>query len=139
MPAQNTQINFKKPIKKAAKKTHRGISTIAVIFLFVGAVLGYMGAMYISENDCFVINGDKETYVKLGTPCTYVELGATVISYGRDLSDFVRIEHDFPKDGNGNFIVDTSVEKTYVITYTIDDIKYGTIKRIRTITIVGGE
>ena len=49
------------------------------------------------------------------------------------------IARPFATDENGNFTVDTSVEKTYVITYTIDDFKYRNIKKVRTITIVGGE
>ena len=139
MPSKPSSNQFKKQAKKAVKKTHGGILAIAVIFLVLGAIIGYVGAMYITQNDCFVINGNRETYVTQGTPCTYIELGATVISFGRDLSESVRIEHDFPADENGNFTVDTSVEKTYVITYSIDDFKYRNVKKIRTITIVGGE
>ena len=134
-PAYGNQI--KKQIKKRVKKKHGGLLKIAIVFLMIGAAIGYLGTMYISQNDCFILNGETETTVSLGTPCTYIELGATVISLGRDLSDHVRVDHEFQSDENGNFIVDTTAERTYVITYTIDDIKYGEFQRIRTITVTG--
>ena len=39
----------------------------------------------------------------------------------------------------GNYVVDTSVEGEYYIIYTIDDIKYGNIQKVRTISILPTE
>lgn len=136
--ASNTN-NWGKHAKKAAKKTHKGILAIGLLFLLIGAAAGYLGAAYLCQNDQFQVKGEKELYVAQGTPCTYVELGASVISLGRDLSDQVKIQTDLPQDSEGNYTVDTSAPTTYVITYTVDDIRFGNIKRIRTIQVTGGK
>ena len=139
MASGNKSNNFAKHAKKAAKKTHRGIIAIGIVFLLIGAAAGYCGAMMLSENDCFVLNGAKEITVPMGIPYTYHDDGVKIISLGRDLADQVKVTIDLTADANGDYIVDTSVETTYVITYTVDDIKYGNIKRIRTIKVTGGE
>ena len=139
MPSNNRSKQWRKKAKKAIKKTHRGVIAIGVICLLLGFAIGYIGSEYLSENDCFILNGEKNIAVPKDSSFTYMEEGAQIISLGRDLSAQVIIDTTLPTDANGNYIVDTSTETTYVITYTVDDIKYGNIKRIRTITVVGGE
>lgn len=131
--------NAQTAVKKAAKKTHRGIFAVGVIFLLIGLAVGYLGAAYLSREDCFVLNGEKAIMVAKGSEFTYQEEGAKIISLGRDLSTQVRIDTDLQSNETGDYPIDTSIEATYVITYTVEDIKYGNIKRIRTITVVGGE
>lgn len=139
MASERNSNNFAKHAKRTAKKTHRGIIAIGILFLIIGAAAGYCGAMMLSENDCFVLNGEKEITVPMGVPYTYHDEGAKIISLGRDLADQIKVTTDLTTDANGDYIVDTSVETTYIITYTVDDIKYGNIKRIRTIKVTGGE
>lgn len=131
--------NWSRSAKKAIRKTHRGITVIGVICLLIGFAAGYIGAEYLSENDCFELIGEKEINVPQGSTYTYMEEGAKIISLGRDLSTQIQIDTNLTTDVNGAYIIDTSAETTYVITYTVDDIKYGNIKRIRTITVIGGE
>jgi len=139
MASKSNTNQFSKHAKKVVKRTHRGIVVIGMIFLIIGTVAGYFGAMKLSENDLFVLNGEKEITVPRGIPYTYSEEGAKIISLGRDLSDQIQISTDLTTDLNGNYFIDTSVETTYIITYTVNDIKYGNIKRIRTIKVIGGE
>ena len=131
--------NWSKRAKKAIKRTHRGITLIGILCLLIGFALGYIGAEYLSENDCFELLGEQEIAVAQGTTYSYTEEGVKIISFSRDLSSQVQITTDLPIDENGNYMIDTSVETTYIITYTVEDIKYGNIKRIRKITVVGGE
>lgn len=130
--------NAKKAAQKAARKAHGGMIAVALISLLVGFAAGYLGASYLSVNDHFSVIGEKEIVVRQGESYIYQEKGAELISLGRNISSEVIIQSELTPDENGNYPIDTSAETTYVITYTTDDIKYGNIKRIRTITVVGG-
>ena len=136
--ASGKQNNWGKYAKKSVKKAHRGIVAIGLIFLLIGFAVGYFGAEYLSENDHFTLRGEKDILVEQGSLFLYQEEGVEIVSLGRDISNEVSIDTDIPIDANGNYQIDTSVAKTYIITYTVDDIKYGNIKRIRTITVTGG-
>ncbi len=139
MASGTKNSNWSKSAKKAMKKTHRGITVIGILCLLIGFATGYLGAEYLSENDCFELIGEKKITVIQGAAYSYTEEGAKIISLGRDLSAQIQIDTELQLDADGAYIIDTSAETTYVITYTVDDIKYGNIKRIRTITVVGGE
>lgn len=131
--------NWGKNAKKAAKKAHRAVAWIAIFFLAIGFAAGYFGAEYLGADDCFVLIGETEITVPLGSAYIYAEHGAKIISLGRDISSDVIIDSELTADENGNYPIDTSVERTYVITYTIDDIRYSGVKKIRTITVTGGQ
>ena len=130
--------NAKKAAKKSVRKAHKGIIATALISLLIGFAAGYLGASYLSINDHFSVIGEKEIILQQGESYIYQEKGAELISLGRNISSEVVILHELIPDEYGNYPIDTSAERTYVITYTTDDIKYGNIKRIRTITVVGG-
>lgn len=138
MASKKASHNWGKYAKKAAKRSHRGIIAIGVIFLLIGFATGYYGATYLGQNDCFELNGEKKITIAQGSSYTYHEAGARIVSLGRDLSAQVVVETNLPIDENGNCMIDTSMAGVYTITYTVDDIQYGDIKRIRTINIVGG-
>lgn len=138
MASSKGNNNRQKSAHKAIKKNHRGIVVIGTLFFLFGFLAGYIGAEYLGKSDCFVLNGEERITVSLGEAYTYTEQGATVISFGRDLSSQVTIQTDLPIDANEGCIIDTSKEATYTIIYTIDDIQYGSVKRIRTITVLGG-
>ena len=131
--------NWGKNAKKAAKKAHRAVAWIAILFLAIGFAAGYFGSEYLGADDCFVLIGETEITVPQGSAYIYAEHGAQIISLGRDISSDVIIDSELIADENGSYPVDTSVERTYVITYTIDDIRYSGVKKIRTITVTGGQ
>ena len=138
MASEQQKNNWTKVAKKAAKKTHRAIKWIALIFLAIGFVAGYFGAEYLCANDRFVLNGETKITIPKGSDYTYFEEGATIISLGRDISSEVIIETELTATENGTYPIDTSSEGTYIITYTVDDFRYGTVKKIRIITVTGG-
>ena len=94
---------------------------------------------YFLFGDRICLIGETEITVPLGSAYIYAEHGAKIISLGRDISSDVIIDSELTADENGNYPIDTSVERTYVITYTIDDIRYSGVKKIRTITVTGGQ
>ena len=138
MASEQQKNNRFKTAKKAAKKTHSAVKWIALIFLAIGFAAGYLGGEYLCANDCFVLNGEAHITVRQGTAYTYYEEGATIVSLGRDISSDVIIETELTATENGTYPVDTTVEQTYTITYTVDDIRYGSVKKIRFITVTGG-
>ena len=130
--------NWAKSAQKLVRKKRSALRWIALIFLAAGFAAGYFGAEYLCSNDCFYINGESHITIQKGTDYTYPDEGATVISFGRDLSTEIIIETDLPTIENGTYFVDTSKEQTYTITYTIDDLRYRGVKKVRFITVTGG-
>ena len=137
MAAEKQNHNWSKNAPKVIKKK-TGLRWIALIFLAMGFSVGYFGAEYLCSSDCFYINGDTHITVQQGTDYTYYEEGATIISFGRDLSTDVIIETDLIATENGTYPIDTSKAQTYTITYTIDDLRYHGVKKVRFITVTGG-
>jgi hypothetical protein len=138
MASEQKNNNWNKTAKKVAKKTHRAIKWIAILFLALGFAIGYFGGEFLCSNDRFVLNGETNITIPKGTEFTYYEEGATVISFGRDISSDVITETDLTASENGTYPIDTSEEKVYTITYTIDDFRYGSVQKIRFITVIGG-
>ena len=133
---------MKRTIEKEVKQTSKkfsisGIMAI-VLCLFVGVIGGIFTEKIITKNDCFVLSGEKEFNIEIGQDFTYVEEGFKCISFGKDLSNKVKIETNMTKDGNGNYTIDTSEEGEYYIIYTVESKKFSEIKRVRTF-VVGGE
>lgn len=139
MAAARNNSPYVKHAKKAAKNAHHGIVAIGILFLILGAIIGYYGAGIVTKEDHFTLKGEREITVPLGSMYTYHDEGVDIVSLGRDLSDQVIVTTDLEKDAAGDYIVNTSVEATYTITYTVEDIKYKDFKRIRTICVTGGE
>ncbi len=98
-------------------------SFVLLIMFALGAVAGFFVLKHIARNDQFVLNGDKKIALTVGD--TYTELGAKCVSYGKDISENVKIEGE----------VDTSTEGVYRIVYTIKDFKFGKIRRVRIVTV----
>ena len=114
-------------IKKEIKNTHH-TTLIVVVLVFILAIAGGVGtSYYLTRNDCFKLNGEKEITLALNE--TYEELGATVISLGQDLSSKVTIKGS----------VDTSTEGEYALIYKVDSIKYGSYQLVRIVKVGGGE
>lgn len=138
MATEQQKNNWNKAAKKAVRKSHRGIKWIALFFLAIGFAAGYLGCEYLCADDCFILNGETHITIPIGSDYTYYDEGATVISLGRDISSEVTIETDLTATENGTYPIDTTTENVYTITYTVDDFRYGPVKKIRFITVIGG-
>lgn len=128
-----------KKIKNTTKKTHVGIIISVIIFALIGIGGGIFASHKICENDVFVVLGEKNIELFVGDDFDFKDEGVKIISFGRDISNKVNIKTNLTKDSQGNYVVDTSVEGEYYIIYTIDDIKYGNIQKVRTISILPTE
>lgn len=140
------QIEVKKSTKNKAKKLAKQTSgktwAFAVLFMIIGAFVGMGLFAVICTNDCFKIEGEEEIFLTLDEK--YQDSGVKIISFGRDISQNVKIETNLSVDEHGLYY--SNEVGTYYIKYTVDDFKYGTlysIQKIRLITIVetseGGE
>jgi len=125
----------KKEIKKTAKKFSFGGILAIILCLTVGVVGGIFAEKFITKNDCFVLSGEKTYTIKLNEDFVYAEAGYKCISFGKDVSDKVAIETNMTKNEDGTYLIDTSEEGEYYIIYTIEDVKYGNIKRVRTFVV----
>ena len=116
--------SYKRHVKRAIKNTHGVTLFFAVLFLALGAAGGYFGYSYLTKTDTFELVGEKEITLNVGE--TFTDEGFKAVAFGKDVSDKVQIE--------GN--VDTSTEGTYVLTYTVNNLKYKDVKRCRVINVV---
>ncbi len=117
---------YVRKIKKAVNNTHGLTIFFVVLFFALGAVAGFFGYKYVTKTDTFEVVGDKEITLTVGD--TYTELGAKAIAFGKDVQDKIVI------DGT----VDTATEGSYVITYTVSNLKYKDVKRVRVVNVVVG-
>ena len=128
----------KKASKKVAKSINKltpGAIFIALVLLVVGAVGGYFGLSLVIKNDCFELIGKDEITLIVGD--RYQDDGCRVIAFGQDDSDKVMIDTNLDKTPEGEYTSDE--EGTFYIVYTVDNLKYGSvfkIKKIRLITFV---
>ena len=60
----------KKQMKKALKKVHTGYLIVIAVFLIIGAIVGGGYAYVCTANDCFILQGNKETTVSVGDALT---------------------------------------------------------------------
>ena len=116
-----------KQVEKVVKKVHTTTLVLALLFLIIGAVIGVVGSWFITKNDKFVLNGEKTITLAVGE--SYTEQGATVISFGKDVSDKVVISGDE---------LDTSIDGEYQLVYKIDDFRYKDYQLVRTIIVGNG-
>lgn len=128
----------KRKAKSKIKRIHPLSFVIWILCLALGAGLGIGAYRLVSANDRFTLRGDKSYVLPIGGEVTYKDKGVQIISFGRDISDKVQIETNLTEtDKDGVYKIDTSQGGEYYIIYTVDDIKYGEIQRVRTITVKG--
>ena len=139
--AKNAKSRAKRKIKSKAKRISAASYVIWIIALLLGLALGAFACHYICRNDGFELKGKSEINIALGgegSSGIYTDKGASVVSFGKDLSKKVKVNTSLTEVGDGEYKIDTSKEGVYYIIYTIDDVRFGDIKRVRTIR-VGGE
>ena len=74
---------------RAAKKLHPATVVLAAVFLAVGIGAGVFASEALSAGDSFTLNGGREVHLSLGE--AFDDPGATVLSFGRDISDRVQV------------------------------------------------
>lgn len=118
-----------KQVEKQRSK-HPVAFLLVVLFLVVGALVGYFGVQALTKNDKFELIGESTITLNLGE--TYEDEGAVAISFNRDISDKIVTETNLPE---------TMTAGRYYIRYTVDDLRFNGVVRYRTIIIldeVGG-
>lgn len=116
----------KRAAEQAVKKTHTATLVLAALFLIVGIAAGIAASFILTKNDTFELNGEKEVHIAVGG--NFADPGATVYSFGRDISAEVQIGGDY-KD------FDPSVEGIYQFVYTVDDFRWGDYQLVRTVIV----
>lgn len=115
-------------VSKAVKKSHKGVLLLALLFLVLGAAAGAAVSWFMTKDDRFVLNGEKEITLAVGE--AYEEQGAEVISFGRDISENVVISGD---------TVDETTEGVYQIVYSVEDLRWGEYQLVRVVTVGDGD
>lgn len=115
-------------VSKAVKKSHKGVLLLALLFLLIGAAAGAAVSWFMTKDDRFVLNGEKEITLAVGE--VYEELGAEVISFGRDISENVVISGD---------TVDETTEGVYQIVYSVENLRWGEYQLVRVVTVGDGD
>lgn len=141
----NTKV--KASTKRFAKKNMVPIIIVAVVFI-VFMLIGYFVSSAITKNDGFTLNNSNKD-LAIAVNGEYVEEGAKVISFGKDISEYLVIQI---YDESGILVdkVDTSFDTEYAIIYNIvipDDAgfinklilgKYEDYTQVRNITVGEG-
>lgn len=130
------QRETERAVKKAVKRTHKGMLLIVFLCLIIGAVGGYFTYRTLTKNDCFDLVGESEITLEVGAD--YSEAGVKIRSIGRDISAKATTEILYrPFDGEEQTVtaVDTQKEGEYIIVYRVKDVKYGDFKRVRVVTV----
>ncbi len=128
-----------KKIKKSSKKVDKHIKKVSAsailiaIFLLIGGALGgYFAIQPLIKDDCFELIGKDEITLMIGE--TYKDEGVKVVAFGQDDKDKVKVNSNMEKDEKGNYT--SKEEGTFYLEYTVDDIKYGSIFKIKKIRLV---
>ena len=136
---RKTKQKVKRKAKAKVKKIHPLSFVVWILVLAAGIGAGYGGAALLCMNDRFVLNGKSEITVPVeeGKIYEYTDRGATVISFGRDRSREVRVSTDMEEIDPGIYAFDASKEGVYYMVYTVEDERFGDVRRIRTIRVGG--
>ena len=118
---------MKRKVKKVIKRSNKALLFCIFIFLILGTISGYFVTEYVTRNDTFEINWEKN--ITLNLDQEYKEEGARVISFGKEMNDKIAIESN----------LDITKEGEYTIIYTVkSSLKYKNIKRVRYVSVVNG-
>ena len=126
--SKKTSKNVNKNLKKASPKA----LILAVCLLIIGALGGFFTCKMLTKNDTFEIIGKDEITLSLGE--NYIDEGVKVIAFGKDDTSKVSISTNLKKNGDGSYTAEEI--GTYYITYTVDNLKYGSIFKIQKIRLI---
>ena len=130
----------KRTAKKKIKRIHPLSFVVWLLALAIGVAVGVGACAFLCRNDGFTLIGKSEITVPVeeGKTYEYTDKGVRAVSFGRDVSRRVQVETNMAELGDGEYSFDASTEGVYYLIYTVDDARFGEIRRIRTI-VVGGE
>lgn len=137
---RKTKRTVKRKAKAKVKRIHPLSFVVWILVLAAGLGAGMGACTLLCMNDRFVLNGDVEMTVPVqeGKVYEYTDRGATVISFGRDRSDEVKVSTNMEQLDPDTYSFDASKEGVYYMIYTIEDERFGQIRRVRTF-YVGGD
>ena len=130
--------------KRTAKKKIRRIRPLSFVVWFlalaIGLAVGVGACAFLCRNDRFELIGKSEIAVPVeeGKIYEYTDKGVRAVSFGKDISRRVQVETNMTELGDGEYSFDASSAGVYYLIYTVDDPRFGEIRRVRTI-VVGGE
>lgn len=147
---KSTSTATTKSVKSVQKQVKKGNYLIIALILFfiVGVVGGYFTYSAICRNDCFTIIGyaDYSSEIVIGQDeelNEYVEQGAKCVSFGKDISDKVKITYKYREDLTYDAVevsgVDKDVAGYYYVIYNVDDIKYGSVTLMKLVVVTREE
>ena len=116
--------NVSKTAEQAVKISHPATVILTIVFLIVGIAAGALVSKQLTKNDKFILNGEKTVQMEVGG--AFVDEGATVISFGRDISSGVQV---------GGDELNVQQEGIYQLIYTVDDIRWGEYQLVRVIIV----
>lgn len=132
----------KRTAKKKIRRIHPLSFVVWILALAVGIGAGAGACAFICRNDGFELIGKRALTVQRveesGKLYEYTDKGVKIVSFGKDISDKVKVDTNMEEIDDGVYAFDASEENVYYIVYTVDDVRFGEIRRVRTIT-VGGE
>jgi len=111
MAKKSTKKNLNK-IKKKIKKFSKPTIIIAIICFLIAFAGGVFTTYYLTKNDTFELIGDS--YIELEIGEEYIEYGAKIIAFNKDISNEVIIKGT----------VDTSNQGEYILKYTVDNFRF---------------
>ena len=132
----------KRTAKKKLRRTHPLSFVIWALALIVGVGIGVGACALICSNDGFTIVGESDRTLPINQKnpqYVYRDEGVRIVSFGRDISDRVTVQTNMIGGEDGVYGFDVSKDGFYYIIYTVDDPRFGEIKRIRTFTVGEGE
>ena len=113
-----------KTAEQAVKRSHPATVILTIVFLIVGIAAGVLVSRQITKNDKFILNGEKIVQMEVGG--AFADEGATVISFGRDISSDVQVSGDE---------LNADVEGVYQLVYTVDDLRWGDYQLVRVVVV----
>ena len=131
----------KRKAKKKIKRIHPLSFVVWLLALAIGVGVGAGAYVFLCRNDGFEVVGEKDATLPKqsgeGKYYEYTDKGVKIISRGKDISDRVKVETNMTEIDEGVYRFDASEEGLYYIIYTVDDVRFGEIRRVRTITVGG--
>ena len=129
-----------KKILKTAKKISPVTIVLLVAFFAFGLLTGFLAMGQVCKNDTVEVIGQKALTYQVNTATgatTYTDEGIKAVAFGEDISSSVEIDSNLPNQ-NGVYEIDLTEEGEYYIKYTLNHLKFGTVVKYRTISVMEG-